>query len=375
MRIGSDHGLIIFTPQIVAYGGIERNIIALSEYLNRRGLRHKVLCFYDKIGLSKYAGHPIKVVQLTGSRNPLVKAWILGRFLKADWQRTGKRPLLFGIKGAFNMGIFHACPFVLHFTDPPSLISRSNRPVGFRGLLHDLLQKGAHILTKRGTRRADCVITMTQRNADELAARYNVKVIVLRQGGLSPAGASVPMTGNGNCLTMLSVCRLESSKRLDWMIEAVAELQPRMTREIRLDLVGEGSQKSELERLAVRLGISSQVHFLGMLSNLELEEVFARASVFVMPAVQGYGLPALEALYRAIPIVLHRESGVSEILIDTPWASVFDGGKTELFNALQIMIGRVMSNQLNRNEIPRLPTEPEWAKQIASICWNPDKMN
>ena len=35
-----------------------------------------------------------------------------------------------------------------------------------------------------------------------------------------------------------------------------------------------------------------------------------------MPAVQGYGIPAIESLQRGIPVLLHRESGVSDILLE-----------------------------------------------------------
>ena len=363
-------GLVIFTPQMTAFGGVERLIVSLSAYLHAQNRDHTVVCFYDDISLPKYAKHPLKIVQLTCSHSPLTKAWVLARCLRANWRQTRKRPLLFGIKGAFNMGIFHACPFVLHFTDPPSLLTPQPRSsLFFRGILSDLRQVGAHLLTKLGTRRADCVITMTRRNAGELSALYQVKSVVLRLGGLSPVPRFITVKKNDSHLNLMSLCRLEPSKRVDWLIEAAVHLQRKMVCAVQVDVVGTGSAATDLTGLVEHLGLKHQVRFLGSLSDVELEEIFARASIFVMPAVQGYGLPALEALYRGVPVVLHRESGVSEILTGTPWVQVFDGGKQNLEDAIQMMMERVLARRLKPADIPQLPTESQWVEQISQICW------
>jgi glycosyltransferase involved in cell wall biosynthesis len=72
-----------------------------------------------------------------------------------------------------------------------------------------------------------------------------------------------------------------------------------------------------------------------------------------MPAVQGYGLPALEALARGVPVVLHRESGVSEILRGTPWAEIIEDSSDELALAINTMVNRIRSEDLKKSRCPR----------------------
>ena len=103
--------------------------------------------------------------------------------------------------------------------------------------------------------------------------------------------------------------------------------------------------------------------------DTELERLYAQAHLFLMPAVQGYGIPAIEALQRGIPILLHRDSGVSDILLNTPWATVLRGDKQEMTPALRSTIDWILADgPTYAAPPPHLPTEDEWAERVATIC-------
>jgi hypothetical protein len=87
-----------------------------------------------------------------------------------------------------------------------------------------------------------------------------------------------------------------------------------------------------------------------------------------MPAVQGYGIPAIESLQRGIPVLLHRESGVSDILLETPWATVITGGPETATAALSAAVDGVLASRHHAVLLPKLPTEDEWAAQVAHLC-------
>lgn len=353
---------IIFVPQMENYGGIERNIIALASYLQSQGIPCIVLCFYSDIDLSRYAGWDINVVQMTRSVNQYLKAWLL----RCQLRKSRYMPLLFGIKAAFNNGIFYSRPFVLHFTDPPSLLSgniKNKMSVSWLGKLRAAM---AHHYTARGTKRAHTMVTMTERNRVELLSVYGVDSVVLSLGG-QPPRRPTDYKKIGDCITLLSVCRLESSKRIDWIIRSVFTLRASKL-DVRLWVVGKGTQRTALQTLVAELGLSDYVQFFGEVSDDELEDCFAQSSIFVMPAVQGYGLPALEALYRKIPVVLHSESGVSELLSYTEWASVFSGDASMLTTALAAFIDKLKLSDPDQAFIEKLPTEPDWAKKLSDIC-------
>ena len=177
---------------------------------------------------------------------------------------------------------------------------------------------------------------------------------------------------------MLSVCRVEANKRIDWMLRglakleagAVAPLGARLSELVdwRLEIAGKGSLIEALTAEARALGIAERVTFHGFVPDEALETLQAACDLFLMPAVQGYGIPAVESIARGNPVLLHRESGVSDLLLETPWATVLYGGEEEMAKALAEAVDGVLRGRHVGVTPPRLPTEDEWAAEAARLC-------
>jgi glycosyltransferase involved in cell wall biosynthesis len=61
--------------------------------------------------------------------------------------------------------------------------------------------------------------------------------------------------------------------------------------------------EAELRTLAGSLGVAADVRFLAWVSAAELEGLYAAAAAFVFPTLaEGFGLPVLEAMTRAVPV-------------------------------------------------------------------------
>ena len=207
---------------------------------------------------------------------------------------------------------------------------------------------------------------------EECRGNFGVEAEIARMGGLGGASGfrRRPVAGE---LRMLSVCRIEANKRIDWMLDSLAELEraakPLSARvNWRLDLVGRGTLLEAMRTRAASLGIGNRVHFQGFVPDAELEQIYDAAHLFLMPAVQGYGIPAIEALQRGIPVLLHRESGVSDLLLATPWAVVLRGGREEMTPALARLIDSTLRDDLQAAAPPSLPTEDTWAQRVAMLC-------
>jgi glycosyltransferase involved in cell wall biosynthesis len=88
----------------------------------------------------------------------------------------------------------------------------------------------------------------------------------------------------------------------------------------RLDIAGTGSQRGDLERLAVTLGLTtSQVRFLGQRSDIP--ELMAQAGLLIAPRPdEAYGLSVLEAMACGLPVVATGAAGHLETLglLDAP---------------------------------------------------------
>ena len=201
---------------------------------------------------------------------------------------------------------------------------------------------------------------------DQCLSDFHLEAHIVRMGGLAfdnPEGLfRVRSVLPGTQLRLLSVCRIEDNKRIDWILHSLAVLQATtpplsLWTDWRLDLAGSGPQLASLTQLAAQLGIAGRVHFHGFVPDRPLQSLYDQAHLFLMPAIQGYGIPAIEALQRGIPVLLHRDSGVSDILLDTPWATVFTGGSDHMTAALAHAIDGVLDGRHHHAHLPHLPTE------------------
>lgn len=102
--------------------------------------------------------------------------------------------------------------------------------------------------------------------------------------------------------TVLFVGRLDEEKRLDDLIRAMPHVLNET--DAQLALVGGGSRREELERLAGRIGVGERVRFLGFVPDESMPRVFAAADVFAMPSVaELQSIATLEAMASGLPVV------------------------------------------------------------------------
>lgn len=352
---------VIFQPFLFEFGGEERVIVALAEALHARGQPHCIVCYEDRIGLARHAKTPLRVHALAPGR-PL---WARLRALRALLQRLhapgAPLPALFSIQSALHAGI--AAPRgAYHVRIPDTYRLLSGPGPGW------LRQH----LTRRGIRRAAGFVTNTVALADEMQALYGRRAAVTYLGGQGELRAAPPAR-TAERVELLSVSRLYPNKRVGWMLRALAQgqAQGRLPR-WRLRVVGDGPERESLQRLAGSLGLAGQVEFHGFVDDATLDALYARSHVFLMPAVQGYGLPALEALYRHCSVVMSRESGVAEVLGGTPWVRLADPGEPAWCEALLAHLselGRPGGGPW-RQPLPPLPTIHAWAEQtLAHLGW------
>jgi glycogen(starch) synthase len=84
---------------------------------------------------------------------------------------------------------------------------------------------------------------------------------------------------------------------------------------VRFVLAGDGDlMHNAIERVA-ELGISDRFHFTGFLRGAEIDEMFGMSDVYVMPSIsEPFGISPLEAMRAYVPVVISKQSGVSEVL-------------------------------------------------------------
>jgi len=108
------------------------------------------------------------------------------------------------------------------------------------------------------------------------------------------------------------VGRLVPVKQAEVLIEAVAQVPS-----ARLDIVGDGPERSRLQARAEKLSVTDQVTFAGALGHDDVMRLLARSDALVL-ASSHEGLPhvLIEALAMGTPVVASRAGGMAEVLTD-----------------------------------------------------------
>lgn len=114
---------------------------------------------------------------------------------------------------------------------------------------------------------------------------------------------------------VLHVGRLDSEKQVDVAITACAQLLEHTN--AHLLIVGDGKERTRLDRLSRELGIESKCHFTGFLSIADgLSDVYRLATAFVMTSqIETQGIVLLEAAASGVPIVAINATCIPEIVI------------------------------------------------------------
>lgn len=84
---------------------------------------------------------------------------------------------------------------------------------------------------------------------------------------------------------------------------------------LRLVVVGDGPQRSRVERRVRDLGMTSWVDLPGQLTRREIRAMLAAADIYAAPAIlESFGIAALEARSVGLPVVAKARGGVGEFV-------------------------------------------------------------
>ncbi len=113
---------------------------------------------------------------------------------------------------------------------------------------------------------------------------------------------------------VLSVGRVESVKRVDLVVRALALMDPAL----RLIVAGDGTQRENVERDARTAGVADRVTFLGSVEDDALIELYAGALAVIYPPYdEDFGYVTLEAFLARKPVVTCADSGgPNEFVVD-----------------------------------------------------------
>jgi glycosyltransferase involved in cell wall biosynthesis len=85
--------------------------------------------------------------------------------------------------------------------------------------------------------------------------------------------------------------------------------------DVKFVMVGSGDMMNRSIEMAAELGIGHKVLFTGFLRGEDVQKIYQMADLYVMPSVsEPFGIAPLEALNNDVPVIISKQSGVSEVL-------------------------------------------------------------
>ena len=115
---------------------------------------------------------------------------------------------------------------------------------------------------------------------------------------------------------------------------------------VKLILVGDGPERSSLERLSRESVYSNHIHYLGSLKSTK--EVLNISDIFFLPSLtESFGLSALEAMACSVPVISTKTGGIPEVVVHGESGMLSNVGdfKNMANNAIKILSNE---NQLNK---------------------------
>jgi glycogen(starch) synthase len=173
-------------------------------------------------------------------------------------------------------------------------------------------------IEKKGMEEADMVISVSNLTRNICIERYGIdpdKIITVHNA-VEPVDKSeneaIKKNVKEKVVTFLG--RITFQKGPEYFIEAarkVLDLDPN----VRFVMAGTGDLQHKMIKRVAKLGMGTRFHFTGFLKGPEVDKLLALTDVFVMPSVsEPFGIVPLEAMRSNVPVVISKQSGVSEIL-------------------------------------------------------------
>jgi glycosyltransferase involved in cell wall biosynthesis len=215
-------------------------------------------------------------------------------------------------------------------------------------------------LEREGMHKADKVIAVSNFTKDMITNHYGIpfaKIEVVHNAVDHNIKKKNSHKKDENVVLFLG--RLTLQKGPDYFIEAAKKVL-RMKPNTKFVVAGSGDMYRRMVDRAAELGLGRHVLFTGHLTGEDINKAYQMADLYVMPSVsEPFGITPLESLKNDTPVLISKQSGVSEVLNNALKVNFWD------IDEMTNKIVSVLSYSALKNSL----TE-EGQKDIQRLSWD-----
>lgn len=183
------------------------------------------------------------------------------------------------------------------------------------------INKEVYDIERMAMNQADGIIAVSNFTKQKIIEHYGVsadKIEVIHNGIDECDYANIPerlieLKKSGKKIVLFAG-RITIQKGPEYFIRAAKRVLEYKKNVIFL-VAGSGDMERQMMLEAANLGVSENVIFVGFLRGDDLNAVYKAADLFVMPSVsEPFGITPLESIIAGTPVLISKQSGVSEVL-------------------------------------------------------------
>ncbi len=309
----------IYSSYYPKIGGIQNVIRFLSENLQAMGHSTQVICFNDDGASSHEVINGVEVFRIADRyRSYLYGYSVSFRSFFFDKRSIFDQADVIHVHGYASLLSWQVVRLLssqgyslkLIFTPHYEGIGFSR----FRNLLHIIYR----YLAKSSFRQSKLITCVSEYEKSNLLRHFQIdpqKIKIIINGINYPIShKSTVKTLNKESINILFVGRLERKKGVQYLLRALSIVDRGDDSDINLFLVGEGSYSDDLKNMTLELGLPN-VHFLGRISDNELDFLYKSSDIFVLLSQsEAYGIVVAEALAQGLITIVSNTTALTEFV-------------------------------------------------------------
>lgn len=173
-------------------------------------------------------------------------------------------------------------------------------------------------IEKTGLEHADHIVAVSHYTRNIIMKKYHIpeeKISVVHNAVL-PASInhSWQRKKGTNKKYVLFLGRVTHQKAPEHFINAAYIVSKKLPN-VNFIMAGSGDMLPSMINKVASLRLGNRFHFTGFLHNQQVEHIYSLSNIYVMPSIsEPFGITPLEAIRHGIPVIISKQSGVSEVL-------------------------------------------------------------